>query len=441
MPLILIHLPDDILFNVLNLLSPPDILLLRKTCKRLQALTTERTVWTNVYRNPEYFLQPGPSDSQTVPDLERVILHAHRWATVWTDFTTLRKRRPRFSTINLPDIRYLTEYQGQYLAIGTTTSLILYDLHVEKVISRHEISTKPFWLYIHSNTKDNDAAFYIPFARVLRNDASTLQLCICKVDSLGNPSIDEIAGIQISRNCIAGIGYDFFLAQGESGDISLLYIPSQKLYTISAGTPVQQLTNVIFTPGYVLLIFTEYSNTVERKYLELYPLPDPMVIETGTHILPLHCGTLSMHFSEASFFSTDLSVDGNEIIWLVVLAGPQLWTLRISLQPDGTMDFHKPHYDTHHLPERTLAHAFDLRFTASSNSSRGRGIARVATPKLSGWLTFDVRRSIDGNVSIARTIVDKDILPSLLMYDFDAYQGLLCGVNDDDEVIVLKLVQ
>ncbi|KAJ3986638.1 hypothetical protein F5890DRAFT_1502696 [Lentinula detonsa] len=437
----LIHLPDDILFNVLNLLSPPDILLLRKTCKRLQALTTERTVWTNVYRNPEYFLQPGPPDSQTVPDLERVILHAHRWATVWTDFNTLRERRPRFSTINLPDTRYLAEYQGQYLAIGTATSLILYDLHVEKIIYRYEISTQPFWLYIHSNTKDNDAAFYIPFARVLRNDASTLQLCICKVDSSGNASIDEIAGIQISRNCITGIGYDFFLAQGESGDISLLYIPSQKLYTISAGTPVQQLTNVIFTPGYVLLIFTEYSNTVERKYLELYPLPDPMVIEIGTHILPLHCGTLSMHFSEASFFSTDLSVDGNEIIWLVVLAGPQLWTLRISLQPDGTMDFHKPHYDTHHLPERTLAHAFDLRFTASSNSSRGRGIARVATPKLSGWLTFDVRRSVDGNVSIARTIVDKDILPSLLMYDFDAYQGLLCGVNDDDEVIVLKLVQ
>ncbi|KAJ3997797.1 hypothetical protein F5050DRAFT_1353108 [Lentinula boryana] len=437
----LIHLPDDILFNVLNFLSPPDILLLRKTCKRLQALTTERTVWTNVYRNPEYFLQPGPSDSQTAPDLERVILHAHRWATVWTDFTTLRKRRPRVSTINLPDIRYLAEYQGQYLAIGTATSLILYDLHVEKVIFRYEISTKPFWLYIHSSTKDNDAAFYIPFARVLRNDASTLQLCICEVDSSGKPSIDEIAGIQISRNCIAGIGYDFFLVQGKSGDISLLYIPSQKLYTISAGTPVQRLTNVIFMPGYVLLIFTEYSNTVESKYLELYPLPDPMVIETGTHILPLHRGSLSMHFSEASFFHTDLSVDGNEIIWLVVLAGIQLWTLRISLQPDGTMDFHKPHYDTHHLPERTLAHVFDLRFTTSSNSSRGRGIARVAAPKLSGWLTFDVRRTIDGNVSIARTIVDKDILPFLIMYDFDAYQGLLCGANDDDEVIVLKLVQ
>ncbi|KAJ3872540.1 hypothetical protein F5051DRAFT_456529 [Lentinula edodes] len=442
----LTQLPDDILFHVCNFLSSPGILELRKTCKRLHDLTLERTIWTNAYRNFGYFLPPGPSASQTVHELERVLLHAHQWDTIWAIPALLRTRDHRSLKISVPKIRSLALYQGKYLAIGTLESLILYDLQAEKEIYRHNIPTKPFWLQCRNDITDSNANLYIPFGRESGNNTTSLQLCICKVDSLGNTTFDDIPGVEITYDCIASVGYDFFVTSQHSGETVLLHILSQKIYIINAasGTSEGHITNVIFMPTYVLLVYTHYVNMQERKYFELYSLPDPMSEEAGARVLPTHSGNLSMHFSEASFFSSDTSVDGHEIIWLVVLAGIQLWALRITLQPDGSMTFHSPDYDTYRFAQRTMVHGFDLAFTVTGTASStrnpcGRGISRFATPKIS-WLKYDVHRGADGRISTKSAVLDNRILPSFILYDFDAFRGLICGTTDSEEIIVMDFV-
>ncbi|KAJ3776333.1 hypothetical protein FB446DRAFT_721893 [Lentinula raphanica] len=436
----LMDLPDDILLNVLNFLDLPQILLLRKICKRSRALTFEHAVWVNAYRHSGYFLPSGNTDNRTVEDLERALVHAHRLQTVWGDLSSLRKRPPQPVAFIKPNIRFLKLHRGRYVVMGTTTSLSLYDLHAEKELFQHQITTKPLWLHFQHDTTLGKDGLFIPFARHLRNSSATphFQLCICKLDSLDNPIFEDIAGARIYHDCIAGAGQEFFVASQKSGGTLLLHVPSQRVYMIDAGTSLpNRLTNVIFIPGHVLLIFIDYVNMMEGKLFELYPLPDSASMGPDLRMVPTHRGLLSMHFSEASLFSTGVSVAGDAYIWLVVLAGLQLWALRITLQPDGNMAFHKPVYDIYRFDEHIMARAFDLRFT--TNGTQGRGISRFANPKLS-WLKYDVRGGPDGDVSIVRTIIDSDVLPPFTLYDFDGFEGLLCGLSGADDNEITNLI-
>ncbi|KAF9077762.1 hypothetical protein BDP27DRAFT_488808 [Rhodocollybia butyracea] len=80
-----IDLPDDVLFNIFRFLRPPDILTVRKTCKRLEAATLEPHVWTTAYRTCNNdFLPVVSSPSQMVTsDLERLLLHTCQLETLW----------------------------------------------------------------------------------------------------------------------------------------------------------------------------------------------------------------------------------------------------------------------------------------------------------------------------------------------------------------------
>ncbi|KAJ4483514.1 hypothetical protein J3R30DRAFT_3449115 [Lentinula aciculospora] len=438
-----IQLPDDILINVLSFLSPPEILLLRKTCKQLQALTLERTIWSNVYRNSGYFLPPGPTASQTINELERVLLHAYRWDPLWADLAHLQKRNPRPLKSDPSHVRNLVLYQGKYLAVGVLDALILYDLHTGNEIFRHDIPTIPVWLCPQNHPKGGDANCYIPFASTLLaiDDGPAFELRICEIDTLGNATIHALTDIRLNRGSVVGVGYDFFVTSHGLDNISLLHIPSQNRYILNAKTPIRDLTNVIFLPGHVVLILTEYENRVGKKYFELYRLPDFLVMKTGSCLSPTHRETISMHFTEASLFSSDTSLDGRGTVWLVILAGIQLWPLRINLQPDGSMAFYKPEYDAYRFTEPLAVHAYDFHFTVTSttNGLQGRGISKYATPKLS-WLKYDVCWGRNGNVTITMSALENDILPDFLMYDFDAYRGLFCGTSYSETISVLDLV-
>ncbi|KAF9031568.1 hypothetical protein BDP27DRAFT_1436106 [Rhodocollybia butyracea] len=65
MPSSFLELPDEFLFNVVKFLQVPDILAARKTCKRLQAITMSRNLWTTMYqmsRSNNGFVPPVASN-------------------------------------------------------------------------------------------------------------------------------------------------------------------------------------------------------------------------------------------------------------------------------------------------------------------------------------------------------------------------------------------
>ncbi|KAJ3759440.1 hypothetical protein EV360DRAFT_69512 [Lentinula raphanica] len=100
------------------------------------------------------------------------------------------------------------------------------------------------------------------------------------------------------------------------------------------------------------------------------------------------------------------------------------------------MTFHKPYYDIHHLDERIMERAFDLRFT--SNGSQGRGISSFGN-RDTKWVKYDVHGGPDGDVSIVRTIIGNDVLLDFGLYDLDSYGGLFCGTLGSDEHMVANI--
>ncbi|KAJ3770648.1 hypothetical protein FB446DRAFT_790306 [Lentinula raphanica] len=143
-------------------------------------------------------------------------------------------------------------------------------------------------------------------------------------------------------------------------------------------------------------------------------------MDSELRMVPTHRGSLFMGFSEAFLFSTGVSVAGDVYIWLVVLAGLQLWSLRITFKPDGNMTFHKPYDDIRHLDERIMERAFGNRDTK--------------------WVKYDVHGGPDGDVSIVRTIIGNDVLPDFGLYDLESYGGLFCGTLGSDEHMVANIV-
>ncbi|KAJ4483516.1 hypothetical protein J3R30DRAFT_1793445 [Lentinula aciculospora] len=258
--MLLQDLPNDILLDTLIYLEPTDIFSLRKTCRRLQAFTSEREVWTNIYTNCLFFLPPGPLFTQSVPNLERIILRVYRLHAIWVNSSNLGKPSSVFLTFRhilsskIRDAAFLRIYRSRYLVIGGAYGFLIYDLQANCEIFRHK--GKPderlFWLHsfgfrmVDHDNKDS----FILFGK-MRKGAQTSSLAMCKLNPLGHAFIVDTANMPT----FISVGSEFCVLRNGSGH-SLLHISTQKAYPF-ASTAVPSLnTRAIFLPGHVLLSYT-----------------------------------------------------------------------------------------------------------------------------------------------------------------------------------------
>ncbi|KIK69309.1 hypothetical protein GYMLUDRAFT_644316 [Collybiopsis luxurians FD-317 M1] len=241
-PMSLLQLPDDILFNILGFSKPPDLFQLRKTCKRLQALTLERTVWRTAYRNSGSFLPPGPLHSQTVRELEQILLRADRWDKIWLK----QDQSVRYTFgciwsgqcgIDSDEHQDMELAYSRYLIIRGLRSLRVYDLESKCEIFKYQTaSNETFtWFDIPRNiVAEGDAAFPRIFTPFYKNS----RLGFHKINPEGEIKFIDTEIHTAEINDILAVGYDFCVFEVRrdrtTTSTSLLHISSRKVYLLSS---------------------------------------------------------------------------------------------------------------------------------------------------------------------------------------------------------------
>ncbi|KIK69310.1 hypothetical protein GYMLUDRAFT_644371 [Collybiopsis luxurians FD-317 M1] len=228
----LLQLPDDILFIILKFSKPHDLFRLRKTCKRLQALTLERTVWRAAYENSRCFLPAGPLHIQTVHNLEKILVRADRWDKIWKQdqrigYTLGCIWSGRYG-LHPNDRQHMELAYSRYLTISGLGNLRVYDLESKCEIFRYQAvgsETLSWFGYSPSAATEGDAAsgIFTPFCRntKLINSRGEVNFYNTKIDVA-------------DMSAILAVGHEFFIFKGRdaSTTTSLLHIPSQKVYQL-----------------------------------------------------------------------------------------------------------------------------------------------------------------------------------------------------------------
>ncbi|KAF9061048.1 hypothetical protein BDP27DRAFT_1369984 [Rhodocollybia butyracea] len=143
--LLLVELPEDVLFNIVRFLQPGDIFSIRKTCKCLLAITKYRHVWVTAYKSCEDdFLPVVDLASQTIDDLQRVLLRYHQLETLWTT-PSAKPCRKKFWSIDAAaygivprDTDVAEVYQGHYLVLRSDQAILVFDLRTKDAIFRYD---------------------------------------------------------------------------------------------------------------------------------------------------------------------------------------------------------------------------------------------------------------------------------------------------------------
>ncbi|KIK69299.1 hypothetical protein GYMLUDRAFT_80600 [Collybiopsis luxurians FD-317 M1] len=438
-----LHLPDDILFSILSFLKPPDLICLRKSCKRLQAFTLEPTVWRVAYRNSGYFLPPGPLPSQTSHDLERILLRAHRWNKIW-----LKQAQPvahaltrswSFQT-EIEDMRIVELAHSRYISIQSRKYVQVYDLSIEREIFKYQAvgDEELHWpAYEHSRTVESETELgsFIPFIRNRR-------LSFLKITFQGEIDlIDSEIQIEITGDEVITIGCDFCIAQNGSNTLSLLHIPSGKIYPFPSTSVDMQSVSTLATimPGYILL-FHDTNWESEHTIVELFTLPDPTTMPVGSPIRQTHSGTFESALRNGPLYlSSDISDQaGTGCIWATALfwaeSDESVRPMRITLGPAGRLDIDLP--DTPKCdPSAASPYYVDFKVIGRG---RARGLGYLTTREGSEKdlvAMYDIYLGSDGDLHIDRACVD---VPKLKGYSyFDPFVGLIHWHDNVVEVLDL----
>ncbi|KIK69357.1 hypothetical protein GYMLUDRAFT_35432 [Collybiopsis luxurians FD-317 M1] len=347
--MLLLQLPDDILFNILYFVKPPDLIRLRKICKRLQAFTLEPIVWRAAYRTSGYFLPVTSPTSQTIHDFERVLLRAYRWNKIW-----VQQAEPVTHTLSciwsfqsgIEHLQHMEIAHSRFIfAIGGRKALQVYDLETKREIFNHQTidGAQVQWLEYHrSETTESEAelGFFTPFV-------SHNHLAIFKIDPQGEVDLINTS-IQNSGDVdIIAIGHGFCIIPGPDGSdvVSLLHIPSQKVYSLCSTLIDDGYTCAIILPRHVLMYDDQYLGETP---IALFTLPDHATAPVDLPIRQTHSGILRKIFRERpTYISSDISEQGDtESIWLVALfedgSSKGIRPLRITLEAGAKMTFYLP---------------------------------------------------------------------------------------------------
>ncbi|KAF8970144.1 hypothetical protein BDZ97DRAFT_1641537, partial [Flammula alnicola] len=140
----LAHLPLDIHTLILELLSPSDIIALRKTCKALLEATTQRVVWVDALQRMcdenTIYSYSYPTEGVSLLELEYTCMAPERWARLARKHTSIVEEVPSHMTriltpphprtpqnIDSPDQLYLIP-GGRFLVTLLRSHLSIWDL-------------------------------------------------------------------------------------------------------------------------------------------------------------------------------------------------------------------------------------------------------------------------------------------------------------------------
>ncbi|KAF9029080.1 hypothetical protein BDP27DRAFT_1349851 [Rhodocollybia butyracea] len=399
-----VELVDDVLFNVFKFLNPLDIIAARKTCKRLQAITISNDFL------PVVFLS-----SQTIPELERLLLRAHRLDTLWVHSLPLNQLRQQSWSINcsikhaLGSILQMEFYQGPH---GHRADIV----------------------------EDPSSDFIFLFSAIanqLPTDPRTFILCITCSGMITIVIRPELQFTNLWKAIAITIRNEFALVR-HAQSIELLHLSSHKVYNISSRykevyDDIPDMDTFFIAGGYVLLGFHEdtavpTSSETQLSYFELYQLPDHTVLPTGSCLQPTHRSRFECpdQWSRLEILLySDFSLKPNGSIWLIRQYNVfERNKIRITPTLDGGM-------------------TFEPSVTKTEPTGRTRGISwKCDHRRETKWLLCDVYLDSKGEPCIRTTKVDL----GCKMIGFSAYPvldaswGLLAIPTENLNPILLPYV-
>ncbi|KAF5386386.1 hypothetical protein D9757_006710 [Collybiopsis confluens] len=424
-----------------------------QTCKRLQALTLERMVWTAAYRNSCDFLPLGPKPSQTASYLEHILVRAQRWDNLWRNANGQNRLGVEALSMawSLPsgvkDNQQMEIAHSRFLYVGGRSTMRVYDLQTRREIFAYQTANgeKLQWMeFYRSGTVESDGElnFYIPF---LKNK----MLIFAKLSGEGDVEmIDTNVSLDVTANgTIISIGYDVCLITRGGDFVSLFHIPSQKMYTMSSTLITENgWVQPPVLPGYVLL--SEMGDD-GLTVIELFAIPDHTTVPAGSPVKRTHSGIFpGVILDHPLFLSSELSNRGGTgDMWMVAFmddrANPGPRPFCITLKANGELDFYLLQ-----IPEDHFAVAFPHSpIYTVIRGSRARGAARtsifsgmIMSPDeleedgedRSGPLAlYDIYKGSDGDMHIDTLCVECPSSSEDAMHDFvfDPFVGFVIWVD------------
>ncbi|KAF9062144.1 hypothetical protein BDP27DRAFT_1337093 [Rhodocollybia butyracea] len=448
-----VELVDDVLFNVFKFLNPLDIIAARKTCKRLQAITLDRSIWTTTYKaSTNDFLPVVFLSSQTIPELERLLLRAHRLDTLWVHSLPLNQLRQQSWSINcsikhaLGSILQMEFYQGRYLVVLGSKAIVVYDLNDKHEVFRHDVADDQYFSRFRAHghradiVEDPSSDFIFLFSAIanqLPTDPRTFILCITCSGMITIVIRPELQFTNLWKAIAITIRNEFALVR-HAQSIELLHLSSHKVYNISSRykevyDDIPDMDTFFIAGGYVLLGFHEdtavpTSSETQLSYFELYQLPDHTVLPTGSCLQPTHRSRFECpdQWSRLEILLySDFSLKPNGSIWLIRQYNVfERNKIRITPTLDGGMTFEPSVTKTEPTGTRGISWKCDHR-------------------RETKWLLCDVYLDSKGEPCIRTTKVDL----GCKMIGFSAYPvldaswGLLAiPTENSGEILVTDFV-
>ncbi|KAF9061151.1 hypothetical protein BDP27DRAFT_1405645 [Rhodocollybia butyracea] len=430
----LVELPDDVLFNVIKFLAAPDIFTTRKTCKRFQAITMVRNVWTTAYKTSSGgFFPIVDLASQTTVDLEQLVLRAHQMDMFWANPSHARRfyeQRWQLDSetcgIDISDIVDEGLYLGRYLILHHPQVILVYDLQIKNEVFRYNAPVNHEFLFLHNSChttiRDRETDYFLPFV-VSRETRSVLMV---QISPLGTMTITDCPELQflVEHGVYAYLCMSNDLAviqpEHEERAVQVIHLPSRKIYPFSLkptdAPPDISFSSALFIPGgYVLLSFRTSGSSVNH-FFALYRLHDHINQSAGTPLYPTHQGHFEVDFMRLHLLCSETSTTGS--LWFMACLRARynmFYLVHITLHGDGRLAFD--------MGDNVPNVLWGLHLTVNS-SGRARGFAQGKVNTHGPWMLCDVHVNSKGEPLIH--ISTLNILGNdNFIGDLDVFRGVL----------------
>ncbi|KAK0433885.1 hypothetical protein EV421DRAFT_1842492 [Armillaria borealis] len=259
----LYDLPDDVLIYNIKFLSVPDVLRLRKTCQRFNALTRLPIVWTNAFKL-DILAKDYPFDAHDI-DIEHRTRQAYRLASRWLADSPLT---PKVETIFIGSPAYVIKFVPGHkwlltLSNGSSSALSIWDITCRQKCSEWPSKSTMFTgmtINTERQSEANVAASLVSIPSLLR------RIVLLHLDD--NGILHEIQTIDKNLRPVTLTGDIVAL----SDDISKIVIYNWKTDECAylddgSGPNRNHYYEVVFTPLTILVVSISSTNLYIRPSL------------------------------------------------------------------------------------------------------------------------------------------------------------------------------
>ncbi|KAG2133541.1 uncharacterized protein EDB93DRAFT_883569 [Suillus bovinus] len=264
MRLSLDSLDDDTLLGVFAVLTVPDVLSLRQTCRRLLVFSSQQIVWQNIASSQ--ILQQGipfskkPLSSFSVRDLEDRVRRAYHLGKAWKA-PSITFRASGFTASRggpIQDIHFIPGYDRRWLITvsqGIWSMIILWDRRSLTRVTSWSPEKAVFSALTVNTSEDSEAALAVSLHRYDSVVVEILAITSTAPDSL--PGFECIARLDTLRQPIAMCGSLVALADDEAETI--IWDWKTKEYAVLQ-SPVEtdlwrnQCTQIVFAYKTILVV-------------------------------------------------------------------------------------------------------------------------------------------------------------------------------------------